>query len=125
MNGKKVAGTLAGTILKMLVTALIIVLIYLGAMKTYEFGYAIFADEPKSLGNGKTASVTILADSGVMEIGKILEEKNLIEDAKLFYFQEYFSMYHKGIQPGVYELDSAMTPDAMLKIMAAEPETEE
>ena len=45
------------------------------------------------LGTGRTISVSIVEGRTVKEIGEILEEKGLIRDAKLFYFQEMFSEY--------------------------------
>ena len=53
------------------------------------------------------------------EIGQLLQEKGLIRDAKHFYLQEFFSSYHKKLQPGIYELNTAMTPEEMMAVMAA------
>ena len=55
----------------------------------------------------------------------ILEEKGLIRDAKLFYFQEMFSEYKGELKPGVYELSTGMTPYEMMEIMSASDEEEE
>ena len=57
--------------------------------------------------------------------GDILEEKGLIRDAKLFYFQEMFSEYKGELKPGVYELSTGMTPYEMMEIMSASDEEEE
>ena len=67
---------------------------------------------------GYTTSVAITEGKSVMEIGEILEEKKLIRDAKLFYFQELVSDYHGMLKPGVYELSTAMTPEEMMEIIA-------
>ena len=64
-------------------------------------------------------SVAIVEGKSVMEIGQILEEKGLIRSAYLFYLQEMVSSYHGKLQPGVYELSTAMTPEEMIEIMAA------
>ena len=87
--------------------------------KVYDFGYRIFGEEAMTPAPGYTTSVAITEGKSVMEIGEILEEKKLIRSAKLFYFQELVSDYHGMLQPGVYELSTAMTPEEMMAIMAA------
>ena len=48
----------------------------------------------------------------------MLEEKGLIEDAKLFVVQELLSAYHGEILPGIYDLSTDMTAEQMLAIMS-------
>ena len=97
----------------------IIMLVYRFALDAYDFGYRIFAETPVSPEPGLTMSVAIVEGKSVMEIGEILEGKGLIRDAYLFYLTEFFSTYHKKLQPGVYELSTAMTPEEMMGVMAA------
>jgi UPF0755 protein len=97
----------------------IMMLVYRFALDAYDFGYRIFAETPVSPEPGLTMSVAIVEGKSVMEIGEILEGKGLIRDAYLFYLQEMFSTYHKKLQPGVYELSTAMTPEEMMGVMAA------
>lgn len=122
MKENNVAVKAVGAILKITLAAVLILLIYNGAMKAYAFGYQIFAEEPMSTGTGTTVSVTIVEGKSVMEIGEILEEKGLISSANLFYFQEMFSSYKDEIAPGVYELNTSMKPQEMMAVMAAVPE---
>jgi len=112
-------------IFKIAVTLAIVILIYNLGLKAYDFGYRIFAEEPVELGTGRTISVSIVEGKSVSEIGDILEEKGLIRDAKLFYFQEMFSEYKGELKPGVYELSTGMTPYEMMEIMSASDEEEE
>lgn len=92
--------------------------VYKMCVKTYDFGYRIFAEEPMSPPPGYTTSVAIVDGKSVMEIGEILEERGLIRDAYIFYLQELVSDYHGMLTPGVYELSTAMTPNEMMAIMA-------
>lgn len=124
MNKKMLTGV-AGTIIKIAVTVALIILIYNLAMKAYDFGYRIFAEEPIDRGAGRTISVSIVEGKTVSEIGDILEEKGLIRDSNLFYFQEMFSEYKGDLQPGVYELSTSMTPYEMMAIMSVTDEAEE
>ncbi len=122
---KKMLWGVTKSILKIAVALAIVLLIYNLGLKAYDFGFRIFAEEPMELGNGRVVSVSIVEGKSVSEIGEILEEKGLIRDAKLFYFQEMFSEYKGDLKPGVYELSTGMTPYEMMEIMSAsEEETE-
>ena len=124
MDRKMIWGVAKG-VLKIVITLAVVLLIYNVGLKAYDFGYRIFAEEPMELGNGRMISVSIVEGKSVSEIGEILEEKGLIRDAKLFYFQEMFSEYKGELKPGVYELSTGMTPYEMMEIMSAsEEETE-
>ena len=125
MSSKKVATSVAGTIVKITIYALLIVFIYTMSSKAYEFGYKIFKEEAISVAPGRTVSVAIVEGKTVMEVGEILEEKGLIHNAKVFYFQGKFSESAGDLQPGVYELSTAMTPQEMMAVMAVEPTTTE
>lgn len=124
MNKKMLTGV-AGTIIKIAVAVAVVILVYNLAIKAYDFGYRIFAEEPIDSGAGRTVSVSIVEGKTVSEIGDILEEKGLIRDSNLFYFQEMFSEYKGDLQPGVYELSTSMTPYEMMAIMSVTEETEE
>ena len=124
MSKKMLTGVL-GTVLKIAAAVVVVILIYNLSIKAYDFGYRIFAEEPIDTGAGRVVSVSIVEGKSVSEIGDILEEKGLIRDSKLFYFQEMFSEYKGELQPGVYELSTAMTPYEMMAIMSVTEETEE
>ncbi len=124
MDKKMIWGVVKG-IFKIAVALAVVILIYNLGLKAYDFGYRIFAEEPVELGTGRMVSVSIVEGKSVSEIGEILEEKGLIRDAKLFYFQEMFSEYKGDLKPGVYELSTGMTPYEMMEIMSASDEEEE
>ncbi len=122
---RKIAWGVVKGILKIAVALAIVLVVYNLGMKAYDFGYRIFAEEPIEMGEGRVISVSIVEGKTVKEIGEILEEKGLIRDSNLFYFQEKFSEYSGDLKPGVYELSTGMTPYEMMAIMAATDETEE
>ena len=125
MNIKKVVFAILKVLITLSLIVVIMMLVYKGAIKAYDFGFRIFAEEPMSPAPGLTMSVAIVEGKSVMEIGEILEEKGLVRSAYLFYLQEFFSSYHKKLQPGIYELSTAMTPEEMMSIMATVAEDEE
>ena len=118
MSPRRVAWAIIKTIFAVVIAAVIMMLVYRFALEAYVFGYRIFAEEPVSPEPGLTRTVAIVEGKSAMDIGKILEEKGLIRDAWLFYLQEFFSSYHKDLQPGIYELNTAMTPEEMMAVMS-------
>lgn len=92
--------------------------IYKYALIAFDYGHRIFSEEPMSTGEGRKVTVTIGSDMDVKNIGQLLENKGLIRDANLFVLQERLSECHGKIQPGEYELNTAMTAEEMLIIMS-------
>ena len=122
MNTKALIGTVIETIIKVLVVAAAIIIVFKGATKAYDFGYRVFADEPMSPNNGRTITVGIAQDADIKDIARMLEEKGLIEDANLFVVQELLSAQHNKILPGIYDLNTGMKAAEMLEIMATQTE---
>lgn len=118
MNVKYLIVTVVETIVKVVIIAAVIVFVMRGATKAYDFGYRVFADIPVSASGGRTITIGVAEDASVKDIGEMLEEKGLIEDANLFVMQELLSAYHGEILPGIYDLSTDMTAQQMLEIMA-------
>ena len=125
MNVKQLLGAISATIIKVLVAAAIIIVVFRLAVYAYNFGYQVFADEPVSEGEGRTVSVSVAEGQGSREIAKLLEQKGLINDANVFYIQQYFSDYMDNMKPGVYELSTAMNAEQMLEILCDMEEDKE
>ncbi len=124
MNIKEVIGSIVETIIKVAALLFLISFVYDAAIKAYDFGFRVFAEEAMTTGDGRTISISVEQDDSVMDIGKNLQEKGLIRDANLFFVQELLSENHGKINPGIYDLNTSMKSDEMLAIMAAEPEEE-
>ena len=64
----------------------------------------------------------MVVDDGdsVYQIGRTLESRGLIRDAKVFVVQEKLSNFSGKLQPGTYILNTSMTPDEMMEILARE-----
>ena len=112
-------------IVKVVILAAVVMFVFRGATQAYNFGYKVFADEPMSISGGRTITIGISDAMSISDIAHMLEEKGLIEDAKLFVVQELLSAYHGEIVPGIYDLSTAMTAQEMLAIMAAPTEEED
>lgn len=121
MNAKQLIGAVADTVFKIVIIIVVVMFTYKYAMGAYDFGYRVFAEQPvSSEETARTISIAITEEATTTDIGKVLEEKGLIDDARLFYVQEMLSPYHKELKPGIYELSSDMTADEMMAVMAAE-----
>lgn len=120
MSVKEVIGSTLELIIKVVVLICAATYIMRAATAAYDYGYRIFTEKPVSLGEGRIISVSVEDPVSVMEIGTMLEERGLIRDAKLFVMQELLSENHGKIQPGIYDLSTAMTAEEMMDVMAAD-----
>ena len=125
MNGKQMAGTILGTIIKIALAVLVIFYVYKAAAIAYDYGYRIFAEGPVSEEPGFDVDIAITSDKDVRDIGELLETRGLIKDGKLFVLQELLSEYHGKIKEGAYTLNTSMTVEEMLEIMSGEAEETE
>lgn len=125
MDVKQFVMSLAETVIKIAAAVFIIMFVYDTAVKAYDYGYRVFAEEPMTLGEGRIISIYVKEEDSVKDIGNTLEEKGLIRDANLFIVQELVSEYHGKIQPGIYDLNTSMSTEEMLGIMAADAEEED
>lgn len=108
------------TILKIAFTVVVVVVIYRGAIKAYDYGYRIFEEPPVSSGEGYTITVNINEKMSGKELGIMLEDKGLIRDADLFVLQYMFSEYKDDLLPGEHDLSTAMTVEEMMEEMTKE-----
>ena len=124
MNEKNVTASLLGTVIHLVILGVIIVFVFKMATAAYDFGFRVFAEQPVSNPPGLDINVAVTDDMSTMDIGKMLENQGLIEDAKLFFVQEKVSEYKGQIKPGTYTLNTSMTVEEMIAIMAASSDEE-
>lgn len=106
-------------------SVLVVLLVVVGLVKLgtfcYDFGYRVFTEAPVDEEPGKEVVVEITSEMSERDIGKMLEEKRLINDGNLFFAQLKLSAYSGDILPGIYTLNTSMTAKEMMVVMAAEP----
>lgn len=130
MNSGNIVSAVFGSILKVVVTIMVVLLVYKGATTCYDYGYRIFTEPAMSSGEGRTVTVTITKDMPATEMAELFYSKGLIRDENLFVLQYYLSAYRKDLVPGEYEVSTAMTVEEMMESMveaaeAAQEESEE
>ena len=113
-----------GTIVKIVFAVVVVVVLYRGAVKAYDYGYRIFEEAPVSSGEGYTITVNITEDMSAKEMGEMLADKGLIKDPQLFVFQYMLSEFKEDLLPGEHDLSTAMTVEEMMEEMTKEKVTE-
>ncbi len=122
MNAKKAAIAIISNSIRIIILAVVIIIICQLSSKAYDYGYRVFAEQPMTQGDGQDVMVTIPMGTSVMETGQILENNSLINDKKLFYIQEKLSAYRGKLKPGTYTLNTSMTAEEMMAVMAGSTE---
>ena len=124
-EANKISMKIIGISMRVILAAVLIMILYKGTTTAYSYGYAIFNDVPVEESPGTDISVTIDKDTSTREIGNILESQGLVNNGFVFFIQT--KMIEKGseIKPGRYELNTSMTAEEMINIMAAKEDTGE
>lgn len=124
MNWKYFVGGTLQLIIKAVALVFIITYILRISTAAYDYGYRVFAEPPISVGEGRTISVFIDDKESAKEVGEMLQDKGLIRDANLFMIQELLSEHRGKIKPGIYDLNTSMTAQEMLAVIAPDEEEE-
>ncbi len=125
---KKIKGVPAGfgSLIRVALVLIALLLIYSGATKCYDFGYRVFMEPAMTEGEGRVVTVEVAPGMTPKEIGKLFVDKGLARDAGLFAVQYRLSEYVKEVKAGTFELSTSMTAEEMMRVMAGyELETEE
>ena len=113
-----------GLIVKFMVAAAILSVLLLVAVKAYDFGKAVFDENPGTAENPRVVTFTVNEGDGVRQVAEALKEEKLIDSEWVFIVQKYF--YSAKLLPGEYRLNSNMTGTDILDILSgAAVDTEE
>lgn len=118
----RVTGVIIKVSLKLIITALLILVLYEGMHAGFNFGYEIFADTAMSSAPGTEVHVQVPEDASGRQVGKMLKEKGLIHNEYAFWVQSVF--YDYKIYPGSYTFNTAMTSREILDELSVKPEGE-
>lgn len=118
MNAKKVVLKIMNISLTILVVVLVVFAAFRVGSYAYDFGYRVYMEDPVSLEPGRDVVVQVDKNMSSAELGSMLEDKGLVRDGTLFMIQLKLSAYSDKIMPGIYTLNTSMTPREMIEIMA-------
>lgn len=124
MSASKIVMRLVSISFTVLIFLMVVYGLYEIGLRSYSYGYRIFAEPPVTAGEGRDRLVQIKNSMSDSDIAKLLEEKGLIRDKWLFMLQLKLSGYSSRILPGRYTLNTSMTADEMMQVMSQE-DTEE
>lgn len=122
---RQIAMSLAGTIFRLAILAVCVLVISKAGKYAYDFAYRIFTEEPMSAAPGRDVAITIVQGDSLMDVCEMLEEKGLVRDAKLTWIQKKVSVYDNDIKPDFYTLNTSMTADEMFEIIAGRSSEED
>lgn len=123
-NTSRVVIRITGSVLSLLILVLVVIELARAGQWAYGFGYRVYTESAVESAPGTDKTVTVTSDMSAKEIGTQLEEKGLIRDADLFVAQLALSSYSGAIKAGTYTLNTSMTAEEMMQVMAAEEDTE-
>ena len=99
--------------------AALIMLLYYGASRAYQFGYRIFAGDPVEAAPGTDVVVVIGGDMSDSEITSLLQKKGLIKDTTVFrLLLKLYTNSRYGIVEGEYTLNTSMSSRDMIRAMS-------
>lgn len=117
-NIRQLLVSFTGTIVRLAVLAVCVLVVYKAGKYAFDFGFRIFTEEPMSPIPGRDVAITIVQGDSLMDTCNMLEEKGLVRDAKLAWIQKKVSVYDGDIEPGFYTLNTSMTAEEMYAIIA-------
>ncbi len=118
----KIILRMLGISISILLFVLVVCGLYRIGISCYDFGYRVYTETAMQEDSDASVLVQITEDMGASDLAKLLEEKQLVRDDKLFLLQE--KLYGYSPIPGVYTLSPSMTPAQLMEGMTPE-ETEE
>lgn len=126
MKAANIIGVVCGAIFRVVAMVAVVYVISRGAAICYDYGYRIFTEPAMTTeANGRIVTVTVSSDMSALDIGKLFEARGLVRDAKLFVLQYYLSEYREDVKPGVFELNTSMTAEDMMAVMAQKGDQED
>lgn len=104
----------------LIVVAICAVLIMIGKT-AYDFGYRIFAEPAMSSEEDAIeVYVQITEDMSLKDIADTIEELGLARSNMLFFIQLQLSDYRQSIEPGIYTVNTGMTPSEIITCLGTQ-----
>jgi len=104
----------------LVLVALVSVLLMVGRI-AHDFGYRIFA-EPAMTTKADAIEVYVEITEGMSlkDIAKEMEDLGLARSDTLFYVQLQLSDYRQSIEPGIYTVNTSMTPSELITCLGTQ-----
>lgn len=111
--------------ISVLFCVLVVCGLYRIGLQCYDFGYRVYTEPAVSADDHTDVLVQITDGMSTTDLAKLLEEKGLVRDYRLFFIQEKLMGFK--LQAGAYKVSPSMTPTELMKAMTpeADPPSEE
>lgn len=122
MKSRNMILTVAVVLLRFAIFAYLVLVIWNLGETSYSYCYRIIAQTVMEAEPGRDVSISFTKNMSTKELARLLEKDGLVEDATIFQLQLIINKYDKKLEPGTYILNTSMTPEQMMQIMAGEVE---
>ena len=104
----------------LIVVAICAVLVMVGKT-AHDFGYRIFSETAMaSREDAEVIYMQVTEDMSLKEIAERAEELGLTESSTIFLIQLHLSDYKKSINPGIYIVNTGMTPTEIITCLGTQ-----
>ncbi|MGC6175879.1 endolytic transglycosylase MltG [Lacrimispora sp. 38-1] len=111
----KITGAIIAISSRLIIFALVILLLYEGVTRGYEFGHEIFYASAMEQSPGQDKSITVEKGASAAKVAKLLKGSGLIANEYSFIIQAEFFDYK--VNPGIYTFNTSMTSKEILQMM--------
>lgn len=122
MKSRNMMLSVAVVLLRIVIFAYLVMAIWDLGEASYSYCYRVIAQTAMEKEPGRDVSISYTKDMDIKELALLLEEKGLVEDATIFQLQLKVNKYEDKLENGSYKLNTSMTPEQMMQILAGEVE---
>nr|WP_314458583.1 aminodeoxychorismate lyase [uncultured Clostridium sp.] len=111
----KITGAIIAISSRLIIFALVVLLLYEGVTRGYEFGHEIFYASAMEQSPGQDKSITVEKGASAVQVARLLKGSSLIANEYSFIIQAEFFDYK--VNPGIYTFNTSMTSKEILQMM--------
>jgi len=111
----KITGAIIAISSRLIVFALVVMLLYEGVTRGYDFGHEIFYASAVEQKPGQDKNITVEKGASAARVARLLKGSGLIANEYSFIIQAEFFDYK--VNPGIYTFNTSMTSKEILQMM--------
>ena len=111
----KITGAIIAISSRLIIFALVVMLLYEGVTRGYDFGHEIFYASAVEQEPGQDKNITVEKGASAARVARLLKGSGLIANEYSFIIQAEFFDYK--VNPGIYTFNTSMTSKEILQMM--------
>ncbi|MBE5978077.1 MAG: endolytic transglycosylase MltG [Paenibacillaceae bacterium] len=111
----KITGAIIAISSRLIIFALVVMLLYEGVTRGYDFGHEIFYASAVEQKPGQDKNITVEKGASAARLARLLKGSGLIANEYSFIIQAKFFDYK--VNPGIYTFNTSMTSREILQMM--------